>query len=93
MKLGSLSLRARVLLPIVVVFAVALGISAVALTRISRQNTIDASIASAKDTIGQYKLLRDYYTRFVIAKVNTQTNVKVSFDHKDRADTVPLPAP
>jgi hypothetical protein len=53
--------------------------------------TLDASVVSARSTAEQFKVLRGYYTAQVVNKVKTSSSMKVSFVH-DAADTIPLPA-
>ena len=58
----------------------------------AKENTIEQEVNSARNTIEQYKVLRAYYTENVAAKVNKLGKMKVSHDHKDKEDTIPLPA-
>jgi methyl-accepting chemotaxis protein len=86
------SLSIKVLFPTLLVLIV----SAVCLMRYmsdaTRRNTIDDSIAAAESTVAQYKILRGYYTTKVVAKVKRNTSLDVSFDHREKETTIPLPA-
>jgi CheY-like chemotaxis protein/signal transduction histidine kinase len=50
------------------------------------------AIEAGQETVKQFNILRKYYTDNVVAKVLTKSELKVSFDHLDDANTVPLPA-
>jgi methyl-accepting chemotaxis protein len=58
----------------------------------TREATVVVAVENAKATIKQYKLLRAYYAKNVISKVKQDSELKISFDHKDQAGTIPLPA-
>ena len=57
-----------------------------------QQNTRDQAVANARNTIQQYQELRAYYTNQVAAKITRRGILKISHEHKDKPDTVPLPA-
>ncbi len=90
--LRNLSLPAKVGLATAVLLIVGVALVVVYLSRSSRTATLDQGITSARQTIAQYKQLRHYYTSQVVDKVRAKSSLKVSFDHKDKADTIPLPA-
>jgi CheY-like chemotaxis protein/signal transduction histidine kinase/HAMP domain-containing protein len=77
-------------------FAVVLAISALAaawfLPLLIQRNAERDAIEAGQETVRQFKALRKYYTDNVVEKVRTRTDLKVNFDHADKADTVPLPA-
>ena len=58
----------------------------------TKQNVIDQSITSAKNTVTQYKLLRAYYAGNVVPVVKKNSDLKINYDHKGKDDTIPLPA-
>ena len=62
------------------------------LSTTARENSIEQEVNSAKNTIEQYKILRAYYTENVAGKVSRQGQMKVSQDHKENENTIPLPA-
>src|SRR5262245_39641498 len=86
------SLTVKVMLPTLLVLVVAAVWLIQYVSCVTRRSTIDESIATAKSTIEQYKILRSYYTTQVIAKVKKITNLAVSFDHRQKDATIPLPA-
>jgi len=49
------------------------------------------ALLSAQRTVNQFKTLRSYYTENVIKKILNSSELHVSHDHKNKADTVPLP--
>ncbi|NQV60327.1 MAG: DUF3365 domain-containing protein [Alphaproteobacteria bacterium] len=55
-------------------------------------NAVDAAIASGAETVAQFKTIRGYYTKNVIAKVKANGTIKPAIKHKDVPNTVPLPA-
>jgi methyl-accepting chemotaxis protein len=86
------SLRAKLLIPTVLV----LGLGQVAIA-VYLDHASDASAASlaeqqARETIRQFKMLRGYYTENVIKKVAGSKVLRASHDHRGRPDAVPLPA-
>lgn len=52
------------------------------------KNVLDASLV----TLGQFKALRGYYTKFVVKKLTSDSDIVPSFDHKDVSGKIPLPA-
>ncbi len=56
------------------------------------RHTVTQAQANAVETIHQLKILRGYYTANVISKVIAHTTLRVNFDHKENAKTIPLPA-
>jgi methyl-accepting chemotaxis protein len=77
--------------PILVLLGLVIGYLFFYLKNATQQNTIDAAVASAKDTIDQYKILRGYYTSEVAGKAKAG-GMKIDFNHKGMQDTIPLPA-
>jgi methyl-accepting chemotaxis protein len=86
------SLTIQVLLPTLLVLVVAAVWLICLMSTATRRNTIDESISAAKSTISQYKTLRAYYTTQVVAKVKQNAQLEVSFDHRQKPATIPLPA-
>lgn len=56
------------------------------------QNVRADAVRSAVQTAGQFKTMRGYYTKNVIKKVLEEGTVNPSFNHKNEADGIPLPA-
>jgi len=62
------------------------------LHRTSRKTALAAAEAHARDTIGQFRTLRGYYTDKVVKKVVNGGNLRVSFEHETDPGAIPLPA-
>ncbi len=86
------SLLVAILLPVLTIFALVAVIVSFYIYQVLNQNTVDSSVDAAKQTINQFKALRGYYAQKVVSKVTSQTELAVSFDHYDKATTIPLPA-
>lgn len=56
------------------------------------KNAVDAAIKSASETVSQFKTIRGYYTKNIIAKVKANGTIKPAINHKGVPNTVPLPA-
>lgn len=78
--------------PLLVVFALVIAVLLLYVPSAIRENTIDAAIPAAVSTVQQYKTIRGYYTKNVIKKVKSASELKPHFDHKNEADRIPLPA-
>lgn len=87
-------LRVKLFIPIVAIaIVIMIGIYFFISNQV-KQNIIDQSIINATNTVTQYKTLRKYYASNVVGKVkkNAKGSVKINFDHKEKNDTIPLPA-
>ena len=82
----------KVLFSIVGVLGLCILTLIIYISRASRANTVEASIANATSIINQFKGLREYYTASVIKKVKAGTSLRISFDHRNMDDAIPLPA-
>jgi hypothetical protein len=92
MKLRRLSITARILVPVVGLVIAGVAVLLIVVTLSTRQQVVDSSVQHAMATIDQFRALRGYYTDRVVRKVKSGTNLKVSFDHAQKEDTIPLPA-
>ncbi|MGR3318695.1 MAG: response regulator [Candidatus Anammoxibacter sp.] len=86
------NLFAKTILPIIGVFAVGIFALIFFISQINKQNAIETATINAKSTIHQYRTLRSYYTKNVVKKVMSKSNLRVTFDHKIRENAIPLPA-
>ncbi len=86
------SLSSKTILPVIAVFMAGIAALIVFIPQINKQRALDTAINNATETIYQYKTLRSYYTKNVISKINSQSNLQATFDHKIRKKAVPLPA-
>jgi methyl-accepting chemotaxis protein len=82
----------KLILPIPVALAVGLLALWVVLPELVRGNARDNAVATAQQTVGQFKTLRAYYTENVIKKATAGGALKPSTDHKDSPGAIPLPA-
>lgn len=55
-------------------------------------NARESAVASATQTVAQFKTLRAYYTKNVIKKILADGNLKPSFNHAAEEKSIPLPA-
>jgi len=88
----SRSILWKIVLPVPVAAILAVLLVFFVVPGMMRDNAIQNAVDSATQTVGQFKTIRGYYTRNVIGKVLSQSDLKPSFDHKTMDDGVPLPA-
>jgi methyl-accepting chemotaxis protein len=84
-------LSVRIVVPVVVLFLVCAAAMVGYVWRSATQQTVDASVVSARGTVTQFKTLRAYYTEQVVNKVKAAGAMKIAASHGG-ADTIPLPA-
>ena len=89
---SSWGVTAKVFVPALAIVAVTTGAIVYSTWRNTRTEAISLSVTSAERIINQYKALRGYYTKHVVEKVKAQTALRVSHDHKEKPDAIPLPA-
>ncbi len=82
----------KLVLPVPVALAVVIALGWYFISQWTATNTVEAAIASAAETVGQFKTIRGYYTKNIIAKVKANGTVKPAIKHKGVPNTVPLPA-
>jgi hypothetical protein len=92
MKALRFGITSRILFPVVALFIVGVISLLFYVASATRRQVINASVRNATATIDQFKLLRGYYTDSVVKKVKGKSELKISFDHQQRDDTIPLPA-
>jgi methyl-accepting chemotaxis protein len=66
------SIAWQIILPIPVVTLLALLLAWLLLPSLIAQHAVDGAVQSAQSTVRQFKTLRAYYTKFVVAKVVKQ---------------------
>ena len=86
------TLLSKIMVPISIGLLVTVVVVAISLSNAFRKSAVETSVIKAKETIQQYKLLRSYYTKNVVAKVQATSQLKVSVNHKSSKNTIPLPA-
>ncbi len=82
----------QMLLPIPIVSGIAIAGAAYFVPPLIASDAVESALADAQRTVNQFRTLRGYYTRAVVAKVTKGSSLKAAFDHQDRADAIPLPA-
>ena len=61
-------LSTRLFTPLLVIFVAVIVILLVYVPSVTQKHTIDSAIATAENTVKQYKTIRGYYTKNVIKK-------------------------
>ena len=82
----------KLLFPIVVIFLMILGFLYSYIPQIIAANTIRQAIASSENTVTQFKILRDVYSKAVLSEVIAHSDLIVSSDFQNNNGIVPLPA-
>jgi len=85
-------LSTRIFTPLIVIFVFVILILMMYLPSVTKEHTINSAITTAENTVKQYKAIRGYYTKNVIKKVLTNSDLGVNFDHKNKGKVIPLPA-
>jgi methyl-accepting chemotaxis protein len=82
----------KVFIPVVLSSIVSIIFIAYTIHVVNEKSMIKQSVESATNTVEQFKTVRGYYTKNVVLKVKKEKAMKINFDHKTNADTIPLPA-
>lgn len=82
----------KVIIPILVILPLSILLNTIYLQNSAEKSVVESSVLFAKATIEQFKILRSYYTENIVSKVKTQGAMQIGIDHKDAANTIPLPA-
>jgi HAMP domain-containing protein len=82
----------QMLLPIPIVSGIAIAAAAYFVPPLIASDAIESALAEAQRTVGQFRTLRGYYTKAVVSKATKAGALKAGFDHRDKADVIPLPA-
>jgi len=80
----------KIFTPVVAITIISAILISLFITSQTKKNIISNSTSYAINTINQYKMLRQYYTKNVIQKLDN--NTKINYIHKNIENTVPLPA-
>ena len=95
MKISAFNGRSliwKMLLPVLFVAVLVTSAIWIFVPRFVTDKAVAASVDNAVQTVNQYKKLRGYYTKNIIAKVLKNGGVKPSINHKTEAASIPLPA-
>lgn len=82
----------KMMLPIPLICGAAIAAAAFLVPPLVAGDAIESALAEARQTVNQFRTLRSYYTKDVVAKVTSGSSLKAGFDHQQKADTIPLPA-
>jgi len=85
-------LSTRLFTPLLVIFVIVIFILIFYIPKVTQKHTIDTAISTAENTVKQYKTIRGYYTKNVIKKVLSTSDVTANYHHKDNDKVIPLPA-
>jgi methyl-accepting chemotaxis protein len=91
-KARNLSLQWKLTLPVPIILLAGLILAWFVIPTMMIDNSIAIATNNAERLVGQFKTIRGYYTKNVIKKVVASKALKPSFNHKNEADGVPLPA-
>ncbi len=82
----------KIALPAVLIYGIALGTLVFLVPHLIKNNAIEESINTVRQTASQFTTLRQYYAENIVEKVMGNSSVKVSHEHKGEAGTIPLPS-
>ena len=88
----STSLVWKLVLPIPIALAMVIAAGWYFIPQWTASNAVQAATASAAETVAQFKTIRGYYTKNIIAKVKANGSIKPAIKHQGVPNTVPLPA-
>jgi methyl-accepting chemotaxis protein len=86
------SVQHKVVIPIILAMAVGLSLVYALLRNQLIQTALDGAIKVAREEIAQYSVIRAFYTQHVVSKVLAREKLRIDYDFRNRADTIPLPA-
>ena len=82
----------KLALPVPVVILVFLAVAWFVVPNLVIGNAVDAAAQSALQTAKQFKTIRGYYTKNIIAKAKANGSLKPGIEHADDPNAIPLPA-
>ncbi len=86
------SLIWRLLVPVPIVLAIAVGVVWVFVPRVVAGMATNDAVLSNQQIAAQFKAMRGYYSEWVVKKAVDSGALKASHDHKNSPTTIPLPA-
>ena len=92
MNYKNLSIKMKIFIPIILGSLFSIILIAYTVKAINEKNMIQQSIKMGEEIVSQYKQIRAYYTKNIVVPVKKQHAMKINFDHKNKPDTIPLPA-
>jgi len=82
----------KLLMPVIALMVIISITLAIFIPKLSNENAQKNAIASATQTVNQFKVIRGYYTKNVVKKVLAGSSLKPSFNHAGEKNSIPLPA-
>jgi len=92
MNIFPKSLRIQTVLTISIVMAIIITILIIVIPNTVRNHTEKTSFNTAITSLGQFKLLRAYYTDNIVKKILLNSDITTSYNHLGTQDKIPLPA-
>lgn len=89
---SEMSVKWRLILPIPIIVVVAIATVWFFVPRMMADNAVSEAVRNGEQVVAQFKTIRGYYTRNVIAKVIANGGVRPSVNHAEESDGIPLPA-
>jgi len=86
------SVKFKLLMPIIFLMVVVSVFLAFLIPKLGNDNAQENAIASATQTVNQFKVIRGYYTKNVVKKVLAGSSMKPSINHANEKNAFPLPA-
>ncbi len=90
--MGGKSLSWRLILPVPIAIILCVTAIAILVPKIMAENAMNEATRQGQQIADQFKTIRGYYTKNVIKKVVKSKDLKPSVNHKNEANSVPLPA-
>ena len=82
----------KIFLPTTILMLLGAVAAAILVPMQSESNIKKEAVVSAQRSAEQFKAIRAYYTKNVIKKVLAESSLKPTFNHKNEANGIPLPA-
>jgi hypothetical protein len=82
----------NILIPLPIVMLVVIVIAWVAIPKLVISNMLETTKKSATQTTFQFKTLRGYYNKNIIAKAKASGALRPAIEHEGIANAIPLPA-
>lgn len=90
--MSKFSLLWRLLLPSVGILLFGLILTFSFVPQMLEETVISSATHTAERNVKQFKVLRKYYANNVVKKVLASSHMHASIDHKNQANSIPLPA-
>lgn len=86
------SVKFKLLMPIISLMVIVSFLLVIYIPKLGSDNAEENAIASAIQTVSQFKVIRGYYTKNVVKKVLVSSSLKPSINHTNNKNAIPLPA-